>query len=36
MALGEDPDAIMLTIDAPADAEPVLAELLTSFELVAE
>ena len=35
MQLADEPDAITLTIDAPDDAEPVLAELLTSFELEA-
>jgi hypothetical protein len=30
----DDPDAITLTIEAPAEAVPVLEELLTSFELV--
>lgn len=35
MDLAEEPDAITLTIDAPTDAEPVLEELLSSFELVA-
>lgn len=35
MQLADEPDAITLTIDAPADAELVLEELLTSFELVA-
>lgn len=35
MTLAVEPDAITLTIDAPADAAPVLDELLSSFELVA-
>jgi hypothetical protein len=32
MELADEPDAIRLTIEAPADAEPVLDELLQSFE----
>ncbi len=35
MQLADEPAAITLTIDAPADAELVLEELLTSFEPVA-
>jgi methylaspartate ammonia-lyase len=35
MQLADEPDALTLTIDAPADAEAVLEELLSSFELVA-
>ena len=34
MRLADDAGAITLTIEAPEDAEPVLAELLASFELV--
>jgi hypothetical protein len=35
MDLADQPEAITLAIDAPADAELVLEELLSSFELVA-
>lgn len=34
MTLAEEPDAITLTIDASADAAPMLDELLSAFELV--
>ncbi len=33
MTLTDTPDAITLAIKAPDDAAPVLAELLTSFEM---
>jgi hypothetical protein len=32
MTLADEPDAITLTIDAPADAGPLLDELLSAFE----
>lgn len=35
MDLTDQPDAITLTIDAPEEAEPLLGELLSSFELAA-
>ena len=31
MAVADEPGALVLTIDAPADAEPVLAELVDAF-----
>ena len=31
MGIGETPDAVVLTIDAPEDAEPVLIELVDAF-----
>ena len=31
MELRDDPDALTLTIDGPADAEPVLRELVTAL-----
>lgn len=31
MRVGDEPGAVVLTIDAPADAEPVVAELVAAF-----
>ena len=31
MELRDEPDAVVLTIEAPVDAEPVLAELVSAF-----
>jgi len=31
MRVSDEPDAVVLTIDAPEDAEPVLAELVDAF-----